>query len=118
MVEKRLTYGAGKYATPAYSPDGRFIAFTKIANDTFYIGIMNPNGRGEKILTGAWFTEEPSWAPNSRRLVYYETARVEKGDRQRFSYIRSVDINGQNVYDIDLPKGISGTHPTWSPKLP
>lgn len=118
MVEKRLTYGSGKYATPAYSPDGKLIAFTKIADDTFYIGIMNPAGRNEKILTGAWFTESPSWAPGSRRLVYYETQRVEDDDNERFSYIRSVDITGQNVYDIELPRGVSGTHPTWSPKLP
>ncbi len=47
--EERITYGAGRYATPAWSPDGQFIAFTKIADDTFYVGIMYPDGRNEKI---------------------------------------------------------------------
>ena len=56
---ERLTYGAGRYATPAWSPDGQFIAFTKIADDTFYVGIMNPQGRNEKILAGGWFMEAP-----------------------------------------------------------
>ncbi|MBR1380415.1 MAG: Tol-Pal system protein TolB [Alphaproteobacteria bacterium] len=117
LAEERITYGDGKYATPAWSPDGQFIAFTKIADDTFYIGIMSPNGRNEKILAGGWFMEAPSWAPGSRRLVYYETEKALDGI-ERISHIRSVDITGQNVYDIELPDNINGTEPTWSPKLP
>lgn len=115
--ENRITYGAGRYATPAWSPDGQFIAFTKIADDTFYVGIMNPRGRNEKILAGGWFMEAPSWAPGSRRLVYYETERAIDGI-ERVSHIRSVDITGQNIYDIELPEDINGVEPTWSPKLP
>ena len=115
--QKRITYGAGRYATPAWSPDGQFIAFTKIADNTFYIGIMNTEGRHEKILAGGWYMEAPSWAPGSRRVVYYETERTEDGE-ERMSHIRSVDITGQNIYDIDLPDDINGTEPTWSPKLP
>lgn len=114
---KRISFGAGRYATPAWSPDGQFIAFTKMADDTFYIGIMNPDGRHEKILAGGWYMEAPSWAPGSRRVVYYETERTEDGE-ERVSHIRSVDITGQNLYDIDLPDGLNGTEPTWSPKLP
>ena len=113
---ERITYGAGRYATPAWSPDGQFIAFTKIADDTFYIGIMNPQGKNEKILAGGWFMEAPSWAPGSRRLVYYETERAID-DIERISHIRSVDITGQNIYDIELPDGVNGVEPTWSPKL-
>ncbi|MCM1404767.1 MAG: hypothetical protein NC133_04715 [Prevotella sp.] len=110
--ESRLTYGAGKYATPAWSPDGQFIAFTKIADDTFYIGIMDPRGRNEKILAGGWYMEAPSWAPGSRRVVYYETEKALDG-LERISHIRSVDITGHNIYDIELPDGINGTEPTW-----
>ncbi len=114
---ERLTYGAGRYATPAWSPDGQFIAFTKMADDTFYVGIMDPRGRNEKILAGGWFMEAPSWAPGSRRIVYYETEKAID-DVERISHIRSVDITGQNIYDIELPDGINGVEPTWSPRLP
>ena len=114
---KRITFGAGRYATPAWSPDGNYIAFTKIADNTFYIGVMNSEGRHEKILAGGWYMEAPSWAPGSRRLVYYETERVADGE-ERVSHIRSVDITGQNIYDIELKDGINGVEPTWSPKLP
>ena len=115
--QQRITYGAGRYATPAWSPDGQFIAFTKIANDTFYVGIMTPAGRNEKILAGGWFMEAPSWAPGSRRIVYYETEK-DDDDVERHSHIRSVDIMGQNVYDIKLPDGVHGMEPAWSPRLP
>ena len=115
--QKRITFGTGRYATPAWSPDGKFIAFTKMADNTFYIGIMNPEGRQEKILAGGWYMEAPSWAPNSRRVVFYETERSFDGE-ERMSHIRSVDITGQNLYDIDLPDGVNGVEPTWSPKLP
>lgn len=115
--EERITYGTGKYATPAWSPDGQFIAFTKMADDTFYIGIMSPSGKNEKILAGGWFMEAPSWAPGSRRLVYYETEPDIDG-LERISHIRSIDITGQNVYDIELPDNINGVEPTWSPRLP
>ena len=113
----RITYGAGRYATPAWSPDGQFIAFTKMADDTFYVGIMDPEGKNEKILAGGWFMEAPSWAPGSRRLVYYETERASD-DIERMSHIRSVDITGQNLYDIELPDNVNGVEPTWSPRLP
>ena len=115
--QKRITFGAGRYATPAWSPDGQFIAFTKMADNTFYIGIMNPEGRHEKILAGGWYMEAPSWAPGSRRLVYYETERSFDGE-ERMSHIRSIDITGQNLYDIELKDGLNGVEPTWSPKLP
>lgn len=117
LAEERITYGAGRYATPAWSPDGQFIAFTKMADDTFYVGVMDPRGKNEKILAGGWFMEAPSWAPGSRRLVYYETERTDD-DMERVSHIRSVDITGQNLYEIDLPDGVNGLEPTWSPRLP
>ena len=115
-TEERITFGAGRYATPAWSPDGQFIAFTKIADDTFYIGIMGPDGKREKILAGGWYMEAPSWAPGSRRLVYYETEKSGDG-MDRMSHLRSVDITGLNIYDIELPDGVNGVEPTWSPKL-
>ncbi|MCL2758100.1 MAG: Tol-Pal system beta propeller repeat protein TolB [Alphaproteobacteria bacterium] len=118
MVETRISFGSGRYATPAWSPDGNFIAFTRIDRGTFFIGIMDPRGRNERILASGWFMEAPSWAPGSRRVVYHQTERGENDDTVRISRIRSVDISGQNDYEIKLPDGISGTAATWSPRLP
>jgi TolB protein len=78
---------------------------------------MTPRGKNEKILAGGWFMEAPSWAPGSRRLVYYETEK-HQDNVERISHIRSVDITGQNLYTIDLPESVNGVEATWSPKLP
>jgi TolB protein len=117
MTDKRISYGDGRYATPAFSPDGKFLAFTKIADDTFFIGVMSPDGKNERILSGGWFMESPTWAPNSRRVIYFETERINDGD-ERASSIRSVDILGQFNYELPLPDGVNGQDPTWSPLLP
>ena len=117
LKTERLSYGSGRYATPAFSPDGNWIAFTKIERGTFMIGVMSPNGRNERILASGWYMEGPSWAPNSRRLVYYQTDQTD-GGRGRTSTIRSVDILGHFNYEIPLPRGVNGMDPTWSPLLP
>ncbi|MDR1826181.1 MAG: Tol-Pal system beta propeller repeat protein TolB [Rickettsiales bacterium] len=117
LKSKRISYGDGRYATPAFSPDGKFLAFTKIANDTFFIGVMSPEGKRERILAGGWYMESPSWAPNSRRLVYYETEKINGGDGRQSS-VRTVDILGHFNYEIRLPNGVNGMDPTWSPLLP
>lgn len=117
LQSRRISYGDGKYATPAFSPDGKYLAFTKIADDTFFIGVMSPNGKNERILSGGWYMESPSWAPNSRRLIYYETEKINDGD-ERASSIRSVDILGHFNYEIPVPDGVNGMDPTWSPILP
>ena len=37
--------------TPAWSPDGRWIAFQVKARDGYRIGVMHPNGSGFRLLT-------------------------------------------------------------------
>jgi TolB protein len=117
LASRRISYGEGRYATPAFSPDGNFIAFTRMHRNTFFIGIMSPTGRNERTLASGWYMESPSWAPNSRRVVYYQT-EVTDGGRGRNSTLRSVDILGHFNYEIKIPDGLSGTDPTWSPLLP
>ena len=48
--------------------------------------------------------------------AFYETEKSFDG-MDRMSHLRSVDITGQNLYDIELPDGINGVEPTWSPKI-
>jgi len=117
LRSRRISFGEGRYATPAFSPDGNFIAFTRMHRGTFFIGVMSPEGRNERTLASGWSMESPSWAPNSRRLVYYQTEVTDRG-KGRQSTIRSVDILGHFNYEIKVPDGLSGTDPTWSPLLP
>ena len=72
---ERISFGSGKYGTPVWSPRGDLIAFTKIEGGTFYIGVMRPDGSGERLLTQDFLVEGPTWAPNGRVLMYFRQGR-------------------------------------------
>ena len=54
-----------------WSPRGDFIAFTKQGGGQFAIGVMKPDGSGERILTEGFHNEGPTWAPNGRVLMFF-----------------------------------------------
>ena len=64
---RRISYGDGRYATPVWSPRGDIIAFTKMANGRFYIGVMNVDGSGD----GCWQTVFSSRGQLGRRMAEY-----------------------------------------------
>ena len=55
--------GAGAYSTPVWSPRGDLIAFTKLLGGQFLIGVMKPDGSGERILTEGFHNEGPLGPP-------------------------------------------------------
>ena len=67
---KRITFGKGSYATPAWSPRGDYIAFTKTYKNEFFIGLIKQDGSGERIIATGYLTESPSWSPNGRTLIF------------------------------------------------
>ena len=69
---QRISFGEGNYGTPVWSPRGDLIAFTKIHDGQFYIGVMRPDGSGERELTEAFHAEGPTWAPNGRVLMFFK----------------------------------------------
>ena len=71
---QRISFGEGRYATPVWSPRGDLIAFTKINGGQFYIGVMRPDGSGERLLTNGFLVEGPTWAPNGRVLMFFRRA--------------------------------------------
>ena len=65
-----------------WSPDGQWIAFTKQGGGKFSIGVMKPDGSGERILTEGYHNEGPTWAPNSRVLMFFRDTQGENGGPQ------------------------------------
>ena len=57
---QRISFGEGSYSTPVWSPRGDYIAFTKQGGGQFSIGIMKPDGSGERMLTsGSTMKDRP-----------------------------------------------------------
>ena len=108
---QRISFGKGRYSTPVWSPDGKWIAFTKNNAGKFAIGVMKPDGSGERILTEGFHNEGPTWAPNSHVLMFFRDSGGENGGAQLFS----VDVTGYNEQRIPTPN--FGSDPAWSPRL-
>jgi TolB protein len=71
----------GLDADPAWSPDGKRIAFNSNRDGDYEIYVMNANGSGQRNLTdNASLDALPAWSPDGREIVF-ESERAEKGNR-------------------------------------
>ncbi|MCB1456012.1 MAG: PD40 domain-containing protein, partial [Nitratireductor sp.] len=87
------------------------IAFTRQAGGKFSIGVMKPDGSGERILTEGFHNEGPTWAPNGRVLMFFRDSTGQNGGPSLYS----IDITGYNERRIPTPSFASD--PAWSPLL-
>ena len=112
---ERISYNKGRYATPVWSPRGDVIAFTKMLNGEFFIGIMRTDGTAERLLARGFLVEAPTWAPNGRVLMYYKQERFEEDGTGGKTRLYKIDITGFNESIITTPADASD--PAWSPLL-
>ena len=110
---KRITFGKGRYGTPVWSPRGDLIAFTKISRGAFSIGVMRPDGSGERILKTGFLVEGPTWSPNGRVLMYFSQTRRTADGKGGRPKLHSIDLTGYNERVIKTPQDASD--PAWSP---
>lgn len=108
---QRISFSEGRYATPVWSPRGDLIAFTKQLDGRFLIGVMKPDGSGERILTDGYHNEGPTWAPNGRLLMFFRESQGASGGPRLFT----IDLTGYNERQIPTPNFASD--PAWSPVL-
>lgn len=106
---RRISFGSGRYGTPVWSPRGDLISYTRIGGDLadFSIGVMHPDGSGERILTQAWDVEGPTFCPNGRVLMFWSESRGSNPG------LGSIDITGFNQRPAPTPTAASD--PAWSP---
>jgi TolB protein len=113
---RRISFGNGRYGTPVWSPRGDLIAFTRYGGEesNFSIGVMQPDGSGERLLVEGWDVEGPTFCPNGRVLMYFSTTRATGSSGEGFSSrLGSVDITGFNQRGIVTPTDAGD--PAWSP---
>jgi TolB protein len=107
---QRISFGDGTYSTPVWSPRGDYIAFTKQSASTFAIGVMKPDGSGERILTEGFHNEGPTFAPNGRVIMYFSDTVGSPGPS-----LYTIDTAGRNQQRVPTPSYASD--PAWSPLL-
>jgi TolB protein len=108
--QHRISFGGGNNGTPVWSPRGDLLAFTKQHGNNFDIGVMRPDGSGERMITSGYHDEGPTWAPNGRVLMFTRELPGQRG-----SQIWSVDVTGRNERRVLTPGNASD--PAWSPLI-
>lgn len=86
---------------PAWSPDGRSLAWFSDRTGEYQLHIGSQDGKGEPRaikVAGEGFYHAPVWSPDSQKIAYYD--------------------NSQSVYWVDTKSGASkkvGSQPIYSP---
>ena len=101
---RNLTQSAGAHdRSPAWSPDGRSIAYFSDASGEYQLYIAPQDGRGEVRaikVTGEGFYRDPVWSPDSQKIAYTD--------------------NSLSVYWVDVKSGVSkkvASQPIYSPVI-
>lgn len=90
----RITNDLADSGSPAWSPDGRKLAFSSNRNRAYEIYVACADGTGlSRLTTGGPDKKYPLWSPDGRRIVYQRrgegiwtvdaTAAPECGTSQR-----------------------------------
>jgi len=97
---------------PAWSPDGRMIAFSTVGQNRSIpnIYVMNADGSGQRRVTqDAAYASAPAWSADGRRIAF---ARVVGGVGNPEVFVVNVDGSGQQQLTRDPGPD---DDPAWSP---
>ncbi len=102
---RRITHSGMHDTQPAWSPDGKWIAYVSIPAGTsgdYALRIVHPDGSGVRTLATGSLVEEPAWSPDSSAIAY--------GSRKNVT---------ETIATVDLASGlkkwlpIEGSEPAW-----
>jgi TolB protein len=115
----RRTVSKEDGASPAWSPDGRRIAYSRFGD----IYVVNVDGSGERLLVELdGFDDSPTWSPDGRRIAFRSNSTISAVDLDggRARALASpggtglVDPQGQGANKLAVGRGDPST-PQWSP---
>jgi TolB protein len=89
---RKLTPKVGEaYRDPAWSPDGRKIAFVSDRTGNSEVYVMNADGTGQRNLTrNPAFDADPTWSPDARKIAF-----ASNRDGKYGVYVMNADGSGQ-----------------------
>lgn len=101
---KQLTKGQFSSQSPAFSPDGKRIAFTRLGDGIFS---MNINGTGLRRLTSNGRDTSPAWSPNGKQIAFLRPTTTAWR-----VYVMSATGSGERQLSEAPPAG----RPSWTPR--
>ena len=105
----RLTNSAGHDVAPAWSPDGKRIAFVSLRHDTFgEIYVMNADGTGVRRVTESeGIDTSPTWSKDGKHIAFVSMRNDPFGD------IYTMNDEGGEVNRVTDFAG-ADADPSWS----
>jgi TolB protein len=103
-VQNFNTVGVSNPTEPDWSPDGKWIAFTSQAGKYFNICVMPADGSTTPVVLVSG--QNPSWAPNSRTLVFNHGPDGQQK-------VAVLDAFTKQFRDCQRPAG-SSSEPAWA----
>ena len=104
----RLTREPAEEFSPAWSPDGTKIAFSRFVGTRFQIFVMNADGTGAKQLTfGDSAATGAAWSPDGKRIAFTRCAVS--------CDIYVMNADGRAVRRLTRGAQPGDESPTWSP---
>jgi TolB protein len=102
---RNLTKSTADNTAPAWSPDGKLLAFTSNRDGKAQIYLMNADGTGLRRLSNGIYTDvSPTWSPDGKWIAF-ASARENQTD------IYMMDLDGNNVTRLTKT---TGDHPSWT----
>ena len=114
---RRLTSGPGSDRCPAWSPDGKLIAFLRsiVSSENYSVFLVSPLGGSERRLVDFPVSTRPSWSPDGRWLSI-SRARAGGEDTPEAGGIYLLPAGGGVPRPVTFPKPpIYHQYPAFSP---
>jgi dipeptidyl aminopeptidase/acylaminoacyl peptidase len=112
---RRLTFGPKRDATPRWSPDGRWLAFTSARDSDLaqlYVSPVDAPGEARRLTDLQEEVTAPVWAPDGSRLAF--TARDHDGDDDLEDRVRPPRRIDRLQYRLDKEGWtVRRTHHVW-----